>query len=202
MALWKTKINASDRAAKRAIFLDRDGVVIAERHYLSDPEQVKILPGVVEAMIRAHDAGFLLVGVSNQSGIGRGRFSVSDFESVMTRLDELLEQGGISFDAFLYCPHAPEENCKCRKPQPGLLQEASCHVNYSPNGSWVVGDKLCDVNLGRNLGLGGILVLTGHGLNQADDVAKTWPDDPMVKIVADLPAAIDFILNNDRGQML
>jgi len=200
MALWKIKPSSAAGERQPSIFLDRDGVVNAERHYLSDPQQVEILPGVAEAMIRAREAGYLLVGVSNQSGLGRGRFTLDDFKSVMTRLDQLLEQQGASFDAFFYCPHAPEENCNCRKPQPGMLLEAKDKLNFAQAGSWVVGDKVCDVALGREANLGGILVLTGHGPSQADDVSRTWPDDPQVKIVADLPEAIDFILERAQGE--
>lgn len=201
MPLWKTQISASGHEHKPALFLDRDGVVNADRHYLADPQQVEILPGVAQAMIRAREAGYWLIGVSNQSGLGRGRFTIEDFQSVMTELDRLLARQGVCFDAFFYCPHAPGENCVCRKPQPGMLNEAKEILNWSPTGSWVIGDKKSDVALGRQAGLGGILVRTGYGSEQEQDVLKTWPDDPLVKVASDLPAAVDFILNTGTGEL-
>ncbi len=200
MSLWKTQPSAAPQELRPALFLDRDGVLIANRHYLADPRQVKILPGVVEAMIKAREAGFWLIGVSNQSGLGRGRFTPEDFHAVMKQFDWLLEQNGIFLDAFFYCPHAPGENCSCRKPRPGMLNEAATCLNWSPTGSWVIGDKESDVALGRDAGLGGILVRTGYGDQEAEEVMKTWADDPQVQVVADLAAAVDFIVHEGTGE--
>ncbi len=202
MPLWKSQPSAPAKESRPALFLDRDGVVNADRHYLADPHEVEILPGVAEAMAKARDAGYWLVGVSNQSGLGRGRFTFDDFQAVMNRLDQLLAGQGVSFDAFLYCPHAPEQNCACRKPLPGMLDEAAEILNYCASESWVVGDKKSDVQLGRDAGLGGILVRTGYGLTQEDDVVATWPHDPLVKVVDDLPAAVQYILHPGREEQL
>jgi len=195
MPLWKIQASAPVQEARPVLFLDRDGVVNADRHYLSDPQQVEILPGVVEAMIKARKSGYWLVGVSNQSGLGRGRFTLDDFQAVMTELDRQLQRHGVSFDAFFYCPHAPSDDCSCRKPLPGMLQETSEHLTWTSAGSWVIGDKKSDVSLGRDAGLGGVLVLTGYGESQRLLVEESWPEDPMVKIVPDLSAAVDWILS-------
>ncbi len=194
MPLWKTKSGIFSAQPQPALFLDRDGVIIADCHYLSDPDQVVILPGVPEALGRARQAGYLLVGVSNQSGLGRGVFGPEEFKAVMERLDSLLEKEGTELDAFFYCPHAPDDCCECRKPLPGMLNEAKEFLNWQLNDSWVVGDKKSDVALGRDAGMGGALVLTGYGKQEQSKVLEAWPNDPRVGIFADLPEAVDHIL--------
>ncbi len=200
MPLWKSHPSTTSQEPKDALFLDRDGVVNADRHYLADPDQVELLPGVAEAMLKARQAGFWLIGVSNQSGLGRGIFTHDDFKAVMQRLEDLLAQQGVSFDAFFYCPHAPGESCDCRKPLPGMLDEAKKILPYKDSGSWVVGDKKSDVALGRQRGLGGILVRTGYGISQEEDVLRTWPGDPTVSVVDGLPEAVDLILRHREGE--
>jgi len=202
MALWKIQPSAATDQPRPVLFLDRDGVVNADRHYLADPAQVELLPGVAAAMLRAREAGFWLVGVSNQSGLGRGRFTQDDFQAVMEELDRQLTLEGVSFDAFFYCPHAPGDNCQCRKPLPGLLQETSRQLSWIKKGSWVVGDKISDVALGRDAGIGGILVLTGYGQSQRQAVEDLYQEDNRVRVLADLQAAVDFILSAEAEELL
>lgn len=192
MSVWREP--AICGAAGPVLFLDRDGVVIVDRNYLADPEQVALIPGVAAAMARARAAGFALVGVSNQSGLGRGLFGPSDFAAVMRRLEEQLAAAGARFDAFYYCPHAPGQDCRCRKPEPGLLEEASRRVPFVPDLSWVIGDKASDVALARAAGLGAVLVHTGYGVAEAASVRARWGDDPRVLQAVDLPGAVSAIL--------
>lgn len=182
------------RPAGPVLFLDRDGVVVEDRHYLSDPEEVVLVPGAAEAMAAARGAGFALVGVSNQSGIGRGRFTVEEFMAVMVRLDELLAAAGASFDAFAYCPHAPDQDCACRKPETGQLDELRPSVPWIRERSWVVGDKESDVALARRAGLRAVHVATGWGAEQASLVRDRWGDDTHVLSAPDLPTAVTLIL--------
>lgn len=182
-----------------ALFLDRDGVVIVDKDYLFDPEGVELAPGAAAAMVRAAQAGYLLIGLSNQSGLGRGRFSQADLEAVMARVDRELSLHGVAFDAMYYCPHAPEAGCLCRKPGPGLLEEAAASFRWEPSRSWVVGDKTSDVELGRRHGLGAVLVGAGTGSGEAAKVAVAWPGDPFVRLAADLAAAVELILGADAG---
>lgn len=172
------------------LFLDRDGVVIQDRHYLSDPELLTLIPGSAEAMRKARERGFRLVGVSNQSGLGRGRFTTDAFMAVQEKLDQLLTIQGAGFDAFFFCPHAPEANCRCRKPAPGLLEEAAALVPWQAPGSWLVGDKLADVDLALRTGLGAVLVRTGYGAEQE----LILGDRSAVHVVDDLAAAVEGIL--------
>jgi D-glycero-D-manno-heptose 1,7-bisphosphate phosphatase len=182
------------------LFLDRDGVIIEDRHYLADPEDVKLVPGAAAALARARRAGYTLVGVSNQSGLGRGRFGTGDLARVMTRLDELLAAAGAPLDAFHYCPHAPEDGCDCRKPRLGLLREASHRTPWIPGASWVVGDKPSDVELGRAADLGAVLVRTGYGRASEQEVRARWRDDPRVLVAEDLGAAVEAILARNGGK--
>ena len=176
--------------APRVLFLDRDGVVIEDRHYVRDPGQVRLIPGAAAAMRRARAAGYFLIGVSNQSGIGRGLYSLADFQAVHERVDALLARDGADFDAFFYCPHGPEVDCHCRKPRPGLLQEAREVVPWQAANSWLVGDKLADMELALSQGLGAILVTTGQGCEERQRLPAGWP----VRVVDDLEAAVSVIL--------
>jgi D-glycero-D-manno-heptose 1,7-bisphosphate phosphatase len=196
MSIWKRPEGAMKTGP--ALFLDRDGVVIADENYLADPGRVRLLPGVAETLVQARDAGYLLVGVSNQSGIGRGYFGIPEFEAVMSRLDELLAAHGVRFDSFHYCPHAPDRECSCRKPLPGMFQEASSLLSLDIQNSWVIGDKESDVAFGRGVGMGAVLVRTGYGARQEEKVRSRWGGDCRVLVADDLPAAFARILQRGR----
>ncbi len=156
---------SSAATARPAVFLDRDGTLIEDRGFLAHPDQVRLLPGVTDALSSLHRAGFALVTVSNQSGIARGLYTADDYERVARRLDQLLESGGACLDARYYCPHHPEFTgpCECRKP--GLLhyQDAARGLGIDCGASWWVGDRLTDLAPARLLNGRGILVLTGAG---------------------------------------
>lgn len=161
---------AGRKTQRGAVFLDRDGTVIAERHYLHDPVGVELLPGAAEGLRRMQSLGLRLVLVTNQSGIGRGFFGRAAVERVHGRLLELLEREGVDLDAIYLCPHTPDEGCSCRKPQPGLIKRAANDLGlaFGPGQaqSFVIGDKACDVDLGLVMNATTFLVTTGHGAGQ------------------------------------
>lgn len=191
MSRWpRTTPPGLDPTPVPTLFLDRDGVMLVEKDYLSDPAEVELEAGVAGALRRARRAGYRLVGVSNQSGLGRGRFGEDEFGAVMTRFTTLLEDAGCPLDGFFYCPHAPQDRCHCRKPGLGLLAEASSEMRWDEARSWVVGDKVSDVDLARAAGLRGILVRTGHGREAEARLGAR----PAVPVVDDLVAAVDLIL--------
>ena len=194
MTVWKRSPGAPEVMARPALFLDRDGVVIRDRDYLADPAEVELLPGVAAAMRRARAAGYLLIGVSNQSGLGRGYFTSADLGAVMERLEADLAVDGASFDGFYYCPHKPGDDCPCRKPRLGLLTEAAAFHHWDPAQSWVIGDKTSDVALGQAAGLGSVLVRTGYGAQDEDEVQRRWPSSPRVLVADDLPQAVALVL--------
>jgi D-glycero-D-manno-heptose 1,7-bisphosphate phosphatase len=137
--------------AARAVILDRDGTIVVDRDYLDDPEQLEFLPGALEGMRLLRERGHPLVVVTNQSGVGRGRFSLARLEQIHARLLDTARQAGATIDAIYYCPHRPEENCECRKPKPMLVRQAAARLGFEPSEAVVIGDKSSDIELGRNL---------------------------------------------------
>jgi D-glycero-D-manno-heptose 1,7-bisphosphate phosphatase len=162
-------------AKRRFVLLDRDGTIIVERGYLSLPEQVELLPGAAEGLRLLRRLGLGLVVVSNQSAIGRGFFDESRLEAIHRRLRELLKAEGVELDAIYFCPHLPDAGCSCRKPETGLVQQAAREYDFDPAQSFVIGDKECDIELGRRVGAVTILVQTGYGTEVAARNA-TKPD--------------------------
>ena len=166
----------------KAVFLDRDGTLIREKGYLRDPEGVELLPGVPEglALLRRH--GYRLIVATNQAGVGRGLYSLDDMRAVNARMQALLAGEGLELDAVYSCPHAPDENCRCRKPAPGMLERAACELGISLESSFVIGDRESDVLLGLYAGMRAILVRSGYGAQteeqgtQAAYVADTLYD--------------------------
>ena len=177
-------------ALRPAAFLDRDGTVVQEAHYLSDPDQVSLISGTVQALERIRAAGYAVVLVTNQSGIARGLYSEADYHAVAARLDEILGNAGVPPDGTYYCPHHPDHSspCDCRKPGTGLYEGAARELGLDLAASWYVGDKVTDVLPATALGGRGILVRTGYGREHEDRLPA-----PMA-VVDDLTAAADFIV--------
>ena len=140
----------------RALFLDRDGTLIVDVGYPKDPAQVELLPGAAESL-RDLERDWALVIISNQSGIGRGLITFDEANAVHDRMVELFEAEGIAFAGVYYCPHAPETGCACRKPAPGLLQQAARELDLDLTASVIVGDKPSDVEAGLAVGARGVL---------------------------------------------
>lgn len=171
--------------------MDRDGTLIDEKYYLSDPERVLLIPGTPAALSDLRDAGFALVVVTNQSGIARGLYSEDDYHAVATRLDDLLAAAGSPVDATMYCPHHPDagHSCDCRKPATGMYRQAAAELGLALANSYYVGDKVSDVTPALELGGVGVLVRTGYG---ADEAARV-PAGTVV--VEDLAGAARLILS-------
>jgi D-glycero-D-manno-heptose 1,7-bisphosphate phosphatase len=152
-----------EQIRKRYVALDRDGVIIIEKEYLSDPGGVEIEAGAIEGMRRMHELGLGLVVVTNQSGVGRGYYDLAAVDRVHRRMLDLLGPAGGWIEGIYVCPHSPEQSCDCRKPKTGLLQRAASELGFDPAESFVIGDKASDVEMGRNAGAVSILVRTGYG---------------------------------------
>ncbi len=178
-----------------AVFLDRDGTLIREAHYLSRMEDLEVLPGVPEGLGRLRRAGFALVGVTNQSGVARGYFDLSFVEAVHREIDRRLGPAA-ALDGWYVCPHHPEFTgpCGCRKPEPGLVLRAAAELGLDPGRSWVVGDKPADLELARRTGCRAVLVRTGYGRETEERLGASGvkPD----AIADDLRAAADRILGS------
>lgn len=148
---------------KRFVLLDRDGTIIVEKNYLSNPDHIELLPGASNALKEFMKLGLGLIIITNQSGIGRKYFDVSTLNSIHQKLVHLLLENGVILDNIYFCPHIPEDNCACRKPKIGLVEKATKKHNFDPKLCFVIGDNKVDVELGKNLGATTILVRTGYG---------------------------------------
>jgi D-glycero-D-manno-heptose 1,7-bisphosphate phosphatase len=177
---------------KRAVFLDRDGTLNVDRNYLSNPAQLELIPGVGAALRRLMDAGFLLFIVTNQSGIGRGYYTLANMHAVNDRLSAELAKDGVRFERIYFAPEAPEEPSRGRKPSPQFLFDARDEFGLDLAQSFMIGDKLIDLECGWNAGVKkSILVRTGYG---AEMEKKTAGELNGAVILDDLPRAADWIL--------
>jgi len=176
-----------------AVFLDRDGTLIAEKNYLCKVEDVAIYPGAIGALKRLQDAGFKLFIVSNQSGVGRGYFTLADVERVNRHLSDLFIEGGVRFEKIYIAPEAPDQPSRGRKPSPQFLFDARDEFHLDLSRSYVIGDKLIDLECGWNAGTKkSLLVRTGYGA----ELERTTPAKLTQSIIVDnLSSAADWILN-------
>ena len=162
------------------ILLDRDGTLIEERHYLSDPALVALIPGVAAPMRRLGGLGCGFYLASNQSGIGRGLFSEDAYRRVHARLVELLQAEGIVLGGAAHCPHSPEDKCECRKPLTGLWRKLAAAFDLSADKTVMIGDKVADIRFGQAIGCAEtVLVMTGHGLDAARSLGLDAPGAPL-----------------------
>jgi D-glycero-D-manno-heptose 1,7-bisphosphate phosphatase len=189
------------KAKRPAVFLDRDGTIIADAEYLSRPSQIKLFSHSAVALKLLREAGFQLFVVSNQSGVARGYFPESMVRKVHQRLQQMLKAKGARIDAFFYCPHYPGGSvkafarvCDCRKPAIGMIQQAARQYPVDLRRSYVVGDKMDDLFLARKAKLaGGLLVRTGNG-RKSEKKLKAMPL-PKSFVVSDILGAARWILN-------
>ena len=167
---WPSGRDFSSIGVRPACFLDRDGVIIAQVEYLSDPAQVRLLPGAARAIARMNHLGIPVVVVTNQAGVALGRFNEPSVAAIHSRLDSLLVAEGAFIDRYYYCPHHPagvvdayRAVCDCRKPQPGMLRRAAAELRLDLTRSVLIGDKLSDLEAGRAADCRVALVRTGYG---------------------------------------
>jgi D-glycero-D-manno-heptose 1,7-bisphosphate phosphatase len=176
------------RRGVAALFLDRDGTLIDDPGYIADPAKVRLLAGAAGALKRFRDAGCALVIVTNQSGIGRGLYSLADYEAVSARLRDLLAAEGVELDAELACAHAPEEGDACgwRKPSAGMILEAGRLLDLDLGRSVLAGDKLSDLQAAAAARLSrAVHVLTGHGRSERAAVLA-WKSPIALDLADDL----------------
>jgi D-glycero-D-manno-heptose 1,7-bisphosphate phosphatase len=187
---------------KKAVFLDRDGTINVEKDYLYRAEDFQFIDGVPQAIRRLKDAGYLVVVVTNQSGVARGYFSREDVDVLHCHLQSELSRVGTSIDAFYFCPHHPQKgvgelrvDCDCRKGRPGLLLQAAADLSIDLKRSFMVGDKVADIEAGCAAGCLSILVRTGYGDGEVDKALLVGAG----AVVDDLPKAVDFILSSEAN---
>ncbi len=178
----------------RAVFLDRDGTIIVERNYLSKVEDVAILPGASKALKRLEDAGFKLFIVSNQSGVGRGYFTLADVDRVNRHICDMFAKEGVHFEKIYVAPEAPDQPSRGRKPSPQFLFDARDEFGLDLSSSYIIGDKLSDLECGWNAGVRkSILVRTGYGA----ELERSFSNKVAAAVVVDdLVAVAEWILQS------
>jgi D-glycero-D-manno-heptose 1,7-bisphosphate phosphatase len=184
------------REKKPFVVLDRDGTIIVERHYLSDPSQVELIPGAAEGLAQLAIMGLGLVVVTNQSGIGRGYFDEARLHQIHHRMCELLATHGVWLSGIYSCPHTPEDHCTCRKPRPGLVERAARELDFDPTEAFVIGDKPCDIELGQRIGAATLLVRSGYGAQV--EAAGTAEPDCIVNNIRDASIVIAELVHQHR----
>jgi D-glycero-D-manno-heptose 1,7-bisphosphate phosphatase len=184
---------------KPAVFLDRDGTINQEVSYLNSLAELRLIPGAAEAIASLNAAGFKVVVVTNQAGIGRGYCREADLHSIHTAIQQQLQEVGGRIDGFYYCPHHPTAGlgeyrieCSCRKPAPGMLRRAALEMNLDCDASYMVGDHIKDIQAGKAVGCRTLLVRTGYG-RESEYRCKALKISPDA-VVQDLAAAARWIL--------
>ena len=192
---------------EKVIFLDRDGTLNVEVNYLHRKEDLVLLPGVPEALKAFKDQGYKLVVITNQAGVARGYYTEEDVKELHRYMNELLAGQGAGIDAFYYCPHHPEHGigkykipCHCRKPETGMFEMAEQGFEVDKASSWMIGDKLIDIEAGRNYGVRTVLVGTGYGAGVHDEQKKKG-DFPYDLYADDLLEAYDEINRETAGNL-
>lgn len=188
-------VSGVGKILRRAVFLDRDGTINVEKNYLHRIEDFEFIPGVPEAIARLNRAGFLVIVVTNQAGVARGYYDLEAVHALHAHIDTLLASAGALVDAWYVCPHHPEEgigeyrcDCHCRKPMPGMLLDAAERHAIDLPVSFMVGDKLADVNAALAAGCTPLLVRTGYGAGSESQLPAG------IQVVDDLMAAVEMIV--------
>ena len=183
----------------RAVFLDRDGTITVEKGFVHRTEDLEFVDSAAEMIGCLNRAGYLVVVVTNQSGVARGMYREEDVHRFHRYLNDELQRSGAHIDRFYYCPHLPEapdpayrKDCECRKPKPGMVLRAMEEMRIDPRSSYMIGDKARDICAGKKAGLTSILI---HEDNDAVDT--TWCDEDPDLVVRSLREAIDYILQRD-----
>lgn len=173
---------------QKAIFIDRDGTLIEEVNFLHRIEDLRYFSYTNEAVKLLKENGFLVIVVTNQSGIGRGIYSEDEMYAIHMKIQTDLTE---KLDAFYFCPHLPDEGCACRKPNLGMIEAACRDFEIDLENSWIIGDKTLDIGTGFNANIKTVLVLTGYGKNEIKKLARK-PD----LIAENLLEAVKWIIDN------
>ncbi|QQG40410.1 MAG: HAD family hydrolase [Candidatus Levyibacteriota bacterium] len=182
---------------RKFVILDRDGTIITERNYLSHHNQVELISNAAIGLKKLRELGFGLLVVTNQAGVGRGYFNLDDLKLIHKRMLDLLAAEGVILDGIYFCPHKAEDNCHCRKPKLGLIEQALKDHDFNPQESFVIGDKAIDIELGQKMGATTFLVRTGYGtMVEKENIVN--PDF----VVDDLYSAVNTILKTHTNDEL
>ena len=176
-----------------AAFVDRDGTVCFDKHYLADPSGLELIPTAIDGIRRLNEAEIPVILVTNQSGIGRGYFTEKTLSDIHAKLEGMLLKGSAKVDDIFYCPHLPNSGCSCRKPQPGMLIQAKMRHGFDLTRSFVIGDRMMDVEMAHKVGANGILVPEPGNQYDIESEIKSSKDKPDFRATT-LVEAVDWIL--------
>lgn len=180
-----------------AVFLDRDGTLNEDTGYIDSPERLILIEGASSAIKKLNAEGFKVVIITNQSGVARGYFSQEALDAVNKKLVRILEADNAYLDGIYYCPHHPDDDCECRKPKTGMLEQAKKDLAIDLKKSYIVGDKASDVEIAHKIGGKGILVLTGMGRDE-----KNKLNNKPSYIADDLNDAVEWIIKgSDKSKV-
>ncbi len=188
----------------KAAFLDRDGTINVEKDYIKDPSEIELIDGSAKAIAKLNESGYMVFGVSNQSGIARGFMTVDDVHKTNSRVIELARSGGSEITEIFFCPHhkdgkVPEYSigCECRKPGTDMISQAAKKYGLKFTDIVVIGDKICDVGMGKNIGATTALVATGYGerdRKKIEEASGSVNDSMPDHFAKDLAHAVELIL--------
>ena len=188
------------------IFLDRDGTIIEDKHYLASIQEIEWIKGAPEAIRDLYETGFRIIVITNQSGVARGLIPEARVGEIHCHLNHYLASLGAKIHSFFYCPHHPEAGappyrmkCDCRKPGPGLIMQAMNAFDIDIHGSFLIGDKISDVEAGLNAGIAPILVLTGKGKEQEKLLARDTRLRDVVRVFPSIGHAAQWIISRRKA---
>ncbi len=184
---------------RAAVFVDRDGTICFDRHYLSDPAGLELISTVVEGIRKLNEAGILVIVVTNQSGIARGKFDEKKLEEIHARLRVLLSANGARIDDLFFCPHMPDSGCRCRKPAPGMLIDAADKHDINLKKSFVIGDRMMDVEMAHRVGARAVLVPEPGDNYNVESEKRLSMETPDVQVETFIEA-VNWILRLTKGE--
>ena len=163
----------------KAIFMDRDGTIVEDVGYMNSPDQIRFIPGSIEAIKMLYQAGYKVVVITNQAGVARGLVTEDMLQTIDKTMHKWILNGGAHLDGIYYCPHHPEhgvypykQTCECRKPHPGLIKRAKRDLEIDLTQSFMIGDKATDVEAGKRVGIKTVFVLSGHGNEEKSRITE------------------------------
>jgi D,D-heptose 1,7-bisphosphate phosphatase len=182
----------------RVVFIDRDGTINVNFGYIDNPDDFEMYPGVKEGIKLLKDKGFKIIVITNQSGIARGYFSEETLENIHQKMKNELSKKGASIDAIYYCPHHPKDKCNCRKPNTGLFQQAVKELNIDVKRSFIIGDRMLDIEAGYKIGCKTVLVPENkEKVEQEMKESSIKPD----YVCDDFYSGVGWILENEKKEM-
>lgn len=180
----------------KAVFIDRDGTINVDVHYLNEPDRFEMYPGIGEGVKKLKDSGFKIIVITNQSGIARGYFTEKQLSKIHERMKKEFLKFNVTLNGIYYCPHHPEDSCNCRKPNIGLFEKAIKEHNIDVKKSFMLGDKILDIGAGKKISVRTVLIPEPHIREQFLSKKNDWEYNPDY-VANDFMDAVEWVLKGD-----